>query len=319
MKKNEDKFIMLPTVDFCFCELMKNAKVRKGFVAALQGIDPEFIKETTLLPTILDRSSADDKQGILDVRILLQDETQMNMEMQVRSYQYWGERSLFYLGKMYTGQMKRGDTYEKLKKCIHVSILDFIRFAEDDICYRTFHFRDDKTGKIYSDKLEIHVLELKKLPKDVQTGEDIIEWMKFFSGKSREEFEHMARTNEYLDEAYQELKHLSADERKRLEYEEREKAIRDYNSFMKDAEEQGLRQGLEKGLQQGLEKGLQQGLEKGLEKGLQQGLEQGIQQGESNYARLTELLLKESRTDELVRAASDEEYRKKLYSEYGIK
>ena len=28
-------FIMLPTVDFCFKELMKNSKVRKGFIAAL--------------------------------------------------------------------------------------------------------------------------------------------------------------------------------------------------------------------------------------------------------------------------------------------
>lgn len=28
-RKNSDNFIMLPTVDFCFKELMKNSKVRK--------------------------------------------------------------------------------------------------------------------------------------------------------------------------------------------------------------------------------------------------------------------------------------------------
>ena len=39
--ERSDNFIMLPTVDFCFKELMKNPKVRKGFVAAILGKEPE--------------------------------------------------------------------------------------------------------------------------------------------------------------------------------------------------------------------------------------------------------------------------------------
>ena len=35
-KQNNDNFIMLPTVDFCFKELMRNPKVRKGFIAAVR-------------------------------------------------------------------------------------------------------------------------------------------------------------------------------------------------------------------------------------------------------------------------------------------
>ena len=30
---NNDKFIMLPTNDFCFKELMQNPKIRKGFIS----------------------------------------------------------------------------------------------------------------------------------------------------------------------------------------------------------------------------------------------------------------------------------------------
>ena len=33
--RTDDEFIMLPTVDFCFKELMRNEKVRKGIIAAL--------------------------------------------------------------------------------------------------------------------------------------------------------------------------------------------------------------------------------------------------------------------------------------------
>ena len=59
--RTDDEFIMLPTVDFCFKELMRNEKVRKGIIAALLGVRPEEIKETRLLPTILRKEYEDDK------------------------------------------------------------------------------------------------------------------------------------------------------------------------------------------------------------------------------------------------------------------
>ena len=68
-KCSKDNFIMLPTVDFCFKELMRNPKVRKGFIAAVLGKDPKEIRKTTLVSTELDRESGDAKQGILDVKV----------------------------------------------------------------------------------------------------------------------------------------------------------------------------------------------------------------------------------------------------------
>lgn len=49
----------------------------------------------------------------------------------------------------------------------------------------------------------------------------------------------MAKTNEYIDEAYNTLINLSADEQKRLEYEAREKALKDYNTQISSAEKRG--------------------------------------------------------------------------------
>ena len=128
----DDKFIMIPTVDVCFKNLMHNAKVRKGFLAALLKVDPETITETTLLPTILRQDYPDDKLGVLDVRVLLKDGRQFDIEMQVAYFEYWDARILFYLSKIFTDQLKRGEPYENLKKCIHVSILDFIYFENDE-------------------------------------------------------------------------------------------------------------------------------------------------------------------------------------------
>ena len=82
-ERNSDNFIMLPTVDFCFKELMQNPKVRKGFIAAILGKAHEMIRRTTLLPTALRKESEEDKLGILDVLVELEDGSKMNMEMQV--------------------------------------------------------------------------------------------------------------------------------------------------------------------------------------------------------------------------------------------
>ena len=71
--------------------------------------------------------------------------------------------------------------------------------------------------------------------------------MRFLGGKSREEFEDMAKLDEYMSEAYETLKKISADDRAKLEYEARQKAIRDYNSQMNSARREGLEEGIEKG------------------------------------------------------------------------
>lgn len=240
-QRNPDNFIMLPTVDFCFKELMKNPKVRQGFVAAILGRDPKTIRQTQIMNTELHREFEDDKLGILDVLIELDDGSWMNMEMQVPYFQFWANRVLFYVGKTYTGQIQKGDDYDKLQKCIR---------------YRKITFCDTETGEQYTDLMELHILELKKLPPQDCNENGIIRWMRFLGGKKQEEFEMMAKQDEYIEEAYGELKKLSLDEQKRLEYEWREKAIRDYNTQMHSAEKRGERLALKRLVGSKVEKGM---------------------------------------------------------------
>lgn len=57
----KDSFIMLPTVDFCFKELMHNETVRQGIIASILNIPLNEVDKTELMPTILRKESADDK------------------------------------------------------------------------------------------------------------------------------------------------------------------------------------------------------------------------------------------------------------------
>lgn len=252
-RRETEEFIMSPTVDICFKELMQNPKVRKGMVAAILGKDPDEIESTVLMPTILQQEYADDKLGILDARVKLVDGEQIDVEMQNAFFAFWPNRVLFYLGKMYTSQLKEGEGYENLKQCVHVSILNFIHFPDDNICFRAISFYEEGTGKIYTDKMKIYVLELPKLPPEQKNEKDIIRWMRFLRAKSRKEFEKMAERDEYIQEAYEALKRMSADEKKRLEYEAREKALRDYNTQMYSAEKRGIEAGMKIGEKRMLE------------------------------------------------------------------
>ena len=162
---------------------------------------------------------------------------------------------------MFSGQLKKGDSYDKLRKCIHVSILDFSWF-DDDLYYHTVHLYDDCKKECYSDLLELQFLELKKLPPEAQSEKGILRWMRFLHGKNRKEFEYMAEKDEYIREAYDTLVKMSADEKKQMEYEAREKALRDYQSQMQSAENAGFRKGKQADFQEGEQSGYQNGLKK---------------------------------------------------------
>ena len=240
--KTRDDFLMSPTVDYCFKELLAYPEIRKGFVAAILNQDPEEIAETTLMPTILGKDTENGKYGILDVRIKMKSGTQMDLEMQVAPFKFWDNRVIFYLSKMYT------------------------------------------------DLMEIYVLELKKLPLEQKNEPLVVKWMRFLSAERREDFEKMAEEDTYINEAYEVLQKLSADERKRLEYEARQKAILDYNSQMSSSREEGIRIGEKR----------------------------GVKRGENRLNELNELLVKDGRIDDLKKAIVDEIYREELYEEYHL-
>ena len=291
----DEDFIMKPKVDFCFKELMEEAEVRKGFSAAVLHIPPEDIAETLLLPTNLRKKYEEDKLGILDVRVLLNNSTQIDIEIQVSPFLLWPERSLFYLAKMFTDQIEKGEGYEKLEKCVHVGILDFILFGEDKEYYSCFHIREDVRNCLYTDKLEVHILELPKLKKHDYPETELLNWAKFMNAERQEEFEEMAEKDQYIEKAYEALKNISADQEKRLEYEAREKALRDHDYLMKSNWEAGL--------------------EAGKKAGEKIGINKGIEQGEGRVNRLIQLLIVNSRTDEIEKAVSDKEYQQALFRE----
>lgn len=127
------------------------------------------------------------------------------MELQIRRLAYWDKRSLFYLAKMYTDNLFVGQRYDRLKKCIVISILDFAGDEHPDY-HKVYHLRDQE-GRLYSDQFEVHIIELnKKL-----TGDKLDDWIRFFQVKSMGELNKLQSANVGVMEAVEEVKRMPSE------------------------------------------------------------------------------------------------------------
>ena len=97
----------------------------------------------------------------------------------------------------------------------------------------------------------------------IKNTDDLLLWAKFINAERKEEFEMLSQKNEAIEKAYRRLQVISQDKEKRLEYEAREKAVRDYNQGMKEATERGIEIGEKRGEKRGIEIGEKRGIEIG--------------------------------------------------------
>ena len=248
------EFLMKPKVDFAFKQVMRNENARLGFLSAMLRMPPEDIRETRLLDTHLNKLHKDDKLGILDVRVCLNNDAEIDIEIQLAPFPAWTKRSLFYLSKMYASQLKEGEEYHRMKKCISISILDFALFSGQEEFYSRFHLWEDTRRLLYSDQIELHVLELPKLPEELKEGaSDMLLWAKFINAEKKEELDMLSEKNPYIKEACETLQEVSQDRAMQLEYLAREKAIRDHDYLMAESRWQGIKIGIQAMILDGIE------------------------------------------------------------------
>ena len=118
-----------------------------------------------------------------------------------------------------------------------------------------FEIVDRKTECKLTDKLEIHILELKKLkPQSVKEMNRVEKWAAYFSQRTPEkELEEIAETDQGIQAAMEVDDMFTKDEKARRIYELAEKSRRDRMSMIHSAERRGREEGREEGLAEGRE------------------------------------------------------------------
>lgn len=110
---------------------------------------------------------------------------------------------------------------------------------------------DIKTGEEYNDKLQFHVVQLKKLEDAAKEEKEteLYYWAKLLAAKDWKEVDDTIKGNPYREAVKDEMYKMSQDERERYLYLREEMAYSDEISRMKTAREEGLEEGRKEGKQ----------------------------------------------------------------------
>lgn len=248
--------------DYAFKELFTYEKVRKQFLSDVLGIPAEEIHQVRITNPHLWKRFRHQKQGILDMAMELKDGAKINIEMQVRRQKHWIRRILFYLAKMYTEDLKVGQDYGKLRRCVSISLLDFDLLEGEEYHWK-YRLRDEE-GQELTDLFELHIIELRK----PLSGKDPVDdWIRLFNAEKEEELEMLKNKNPGMNEAIGAVKTMSLSRTLRYLYEQKLKEKRDRRAEDEYVWDDGRKAGLAEGMEKGIEKGMEKGMAKGEAKG----------------------------------------------------
>jgi len=185
------------------------------------------ISDPHLLP-----ESDGDKLAIVDVKLRTKSGKVIHIEIQLKVTPEMKERIVYYDAKLITEQIGSGDKFSKIKKVISIIITEENLINISPKYHHRFTFYDPDAMVELTDIMEIHTLELKKLP-PAHDGTELYDWAKFIAASSEEELSMIAERNPHVNKAIIKLRALSADEKARELYERREKARRDADMFLR--------------------------------------------------------------------------------------
>lgn len=199
--------------------LQDNPLVLKALVAALLHLHISQILKIVILNPIELGDTIDNKTFILDIRIFLNDNRYLNLEMQVVNQHNWPERSICYAARSFQEQLSRGKEYRDVLPVINIGLLDFTLFPDTPEFYFQNLLMNPKNHKIYSDKFDIRVLDLTctHLATEEVKKYHIDYWARLFKATTWEDIRMVAQNNIYLEEAAQTLYKMNADEMVRLQ------------------------------------------------------------------------------------------------------
>ena len=238
-KKATGKLKYNLTNDYLFrATLQESPTTLREVVRSVLGLSLEQICSVEILNPIILGQNITAKDFILDVRVLLNNNTQVNLEMQVLNHGNWPERSLQYLCRSFD-QLNKGEDYLHVKPVIQVCFLNFTLFEDNREFFSTHMFTNIKNHRIYSDKLKLLVVDLTCI--ELATEEDKNRHTdclaKLFKATTWEEIKMLASNNSMIENAAETIYRLSADEAIREQCEAREDYYRLQRTVQKELEQ----------------------------------------------------------------------------------
>ena len=204
-----------------------NQEALKSLLCSLLHLKERDIVKLEIKNPIRLGKRVKEKNYIYDIYLLLNNQKKIHLELQVLRQDFWADRSLCYLCRDF-GDLNAGDSYDQVKPLIQIDLLDFDLYKGSKEFYSVYHFANDKTGRIYSSKIALHVLQLNKeeyaTPEDKEHGIDY--WSRLFKATTWEELKMLAQKQEQLQSVVETIYRVSADDATLEEIRAREDELR---------------------------------------------------------------------------------------------
>ena len=215
-----------------------NESILKDFLISVLNIPIQKVE--TRAEVSLERQLEENKLGRLDILAKLDDNTIVNIEVQILNKYNFIDRTMYYWSGNYYNELRAGEDYKEVKKVIAINILDYEIFEEGPY-HEIARIRRDFKNKILTDKMELHFIQIPKFLKENRgTKTKLEQWMQFISQKDEKEVELAMKENEEIKKANEEYEYLTGDEAERRLALLREEAIRDEKTMLKGSREEGI-------------------------------------------------------------------------------
>ena len=235
------KHFINPTIDFVFKILfgsLENIDLLIDFLnRTLQPASP--IKTVKILNPYNDREFDEDKLSIVDVKVCDEKEFSYQVEVQIGSPTSLHKRIMYMWSRQYQSQMTKGVKFPALKPVVSIWILTDDIVADSPAYHHHIQARDEYSGKLFTDQMSIHLLELNKWyePDELQTSDY---WPFFFkSAKSWKKLPKKLNTPK-MRQAMKVLKQISDKQSEYYRYQAREDYLRVQASLLDELEQAQL-------------------------------------------------------------------------------
>ena len=188
------------TSDLVFHYVLQKSKAAlKKLVCALKDIDPDDVMKIEVVNPIDLNSSF--KETIMDLKLTLNNNEIINIELQVYVDNFWCPRSILYLCRAYDS-IGNSEDYSNLKPTTHICITDKDLIEGSDEFYSHYLLLNTTNHIPYTTDFGINMLQLNHIDKatedDVKNG--LVYWAKLFMAETWEEFKALADGNEVIEE-----------------------------------------------------------------------------------------------------------------------
>ena len=206
--------------------------ILKGLISSFQDIEFDEINSVIVQNPISFGETINSKTMVLDVKAILNNNSIVNLEMQVINCGDWPERSLSYLCRCFDN-IESGQGYDSVKGAFHIGFLNYTLFPDAPVFFASYEIKNAVTNRLYTSKFGISVVDLTLI--DMATDEDKKLhrhlWASFFRAATWEEINMIATQDKNIQLAATKLYQLSEDQRIRDELWARQDAIRQQIDF----------------------------------------------------------------------------------------